>query len=53
MGFRSGVEMGVEYDAIGHFTPTAFAFWEMADREGLKAALAERDRPFKTGGGGS
>ena len=52
MGFRAGVEIGIEYDAMAHFTPPAVRFWETAEREGLRAALAERDRPFTAEGGG-
>lgn len=47
MGIRLGTHLGVEYDTIGHFTKTAFEFWEVAERDGLKAALNRRDNPFK------
>lgn len=46
MGIRLGAHLGVEYDAMGHFTRTAFEFWEVAERDGLKAALDRRDKPF-------
>ncbi len=29
------------------FTKPAFEFWEVAERDGLKAALNRRDNPFK------
>lgn len=47
MGIRLGAHLGVEYDTMGHFTRTAFDFWEVAEREGLKAALNRRDDPFE------
>lgn len=47
MGIRLGAHLGVEYDTMGHFTKTAFDFWEVAERDGLKAALARRDDPYK------
>lgn len=46
MGIRLGAHLGVEYDAMGHFTKTAFDFWEVAETQGLKAALERRDKPF-------
>jgi len=47
MGIRLGAHLGVEYDAMGHFTRTAFDFWEVAERDGLKAALDRRDKPYE------
>lgn len=49
MGIRTGVLLGVDYDAIGHFTKAAREFWELAEAEGLRAALQRRDTPFNEG----
>lgn len=47
MGLKAVIRAGAELDAISHFTPPVIEFWEIANRDGLKAALAWRDRKFK------
>jgi enoyl-CoA hydratase/carnithine racemase len=42
-------ETAVMQDVLGRLAPGAEAFWETAEREGLKQAVAERDAPFADG----
>lgn len=42
-------ETAVMQDVMGRLAPGAEAFWETAEREGLKQAVAERDAPFADG----
>ena len=42
-------ETAVMQDVLGRLAPGAEAFWETAEREGLKKAVAERDAPFADG----
>ncbi|HEY7295941.1 MAG TPA: enoyl-CoA hydratase-related protein [Dehalococcoidia bacterium] len=47
MGLRTGAAEGAEFDAIYHETPAAHEFARIAREQGLKAALAWRDNPFR------
>jgi len=47
MGLRTGAAEGAEFDAIYHETPAAHEFARIAREQGLKAALAWRDTPFR------
>jgi len=42
-------ETAVMQDAFGRLAPGAEAFWETAEREGVKEAVARRDAPFADG----
>ena len=47
MGLRAGVRAGTELQALSSQTESAKAFYERARRDGLKAALDDRDRRLR------
>ena len=47
MGLKTVIASGAELDAVSHFTPPVIEFWEIVNRDGIKAAIAWRDRKFK------
>ena len=46
MGIRTGIRVGTELCTIGTFTPSLESFMATVRKEGLTAALQERDEPF-------
>ena len=42
-------ETAVTQDVLGRLAPGAEEFWEVAARDGVKQAVAERDAPFADG----
>lgn len=49
MGVRVAAMEGAEYDSIFHMTPAMKEFGRLTAEEGLRAALAWRDDPYRTG----
>lgn len=50
-GLRTAAAEGAEFDSIMHESASGQMFGKIANEEGLKAALAWRDGPFKDGRG--
>ena len=48
MGLRLAALEGADFDAIFHETPALGRFTEIADQQGLRAALEWRDAPYRT-----
>ncbi|MBM7365403.1 enoyl-CoA hydratase-related protein [Gordonia hydrophobica] len=48
-GYRSTVARAAELDALSHATDPVVEFWDNVVENGMKAALTERDAPFRTG----
>ncbi len=46
MGLKSTQQLGSVLDGLLRNTPEAVRFIELAEREGVGAAVAERDDPF-------
>ena len=46
MGLSSSQTLGPILDGLMRNTPDALRFIERAEREGVRTAVAERDRPF-------
>lgn len=49
LGFRTAALLGADFDALSHRTSAVLGFVDLAEREGLGAALDDRDRKFEVG----
>lgn len=47
MGFRTALLLGAEYDTMAHFTRPVREFNRMMREKGVRAAIEERDAPFR------
>ena len=47
MGVRAAMEWAADLNTLGWFTDVGIAWNNLAKRRGIKAAIEERDKPFK------